>query len=46
MCDLFDLTQLVKEPTRVTADTSSTIDLILTSIPSRMYGTSYKKYYE
>ena len=39
MCDLFDLTQLVKEPTRVTADTSSTIDLILTSIPSRMYGT-------
>ena len=39
MCDLFDFTQLIKEPTRVTADTSSTIDLILTSIPSRMYGT-------
>ena len=35
MEDLFELKQLIQEPTRVTLNTSSTIDLILTSMPEK-----------
>ena len=34
-CDLCNLTQLISEPTRVTDNSSSTIDLICTSMPER-----------
>ena len=43
MCDLFDLKQLFNKTSRVTTDSSSTIDLILTSIPSRTSGTRVLK---
>ena len=32
LCELFDLTQLIKEPTRVTLNTSTIIELICTTI--------------
>ena len=34
-CDLCNLTQLITEPTRVTDNSSSTIELICTSMPER-----------
>ena len=33
LCELFQYTQLIKEPTRVTSSTKSLIDLFLTNEP-------------
>ena len=35
ICKLFDLKQLIEEPTRVTANTMSLIDVIMTSMPEK-----------
>ena len=35
ICELFDLKQLIKEPTRVTVNTMSLIDVIMTSMPEK-----------
>ena len=36
LCELFNLTQLIDEPTRVTPQSKSTIDLICTTVPDRL----------
>ena len=33
LCDLYDMSLLIKEPTRVTCTTSTLIDIILTTMP-------------
>ena len=43
LCELFDLTQLIKEPTRVTLNTSTIIDLICTTINEKHSDSSVIK---
>ena len=39
LCDLFNISQLVKEPTRVTTTSKTLIDVILTSMPENHQNT-------
>ena len=43
LCDLFNISQLVKEPTRVTTTSKTLIDVILTSMPENHQNTSVIK---
>lgn len=38
VCDLYQLTQLINEPTRITDSSKSLIDIILTNAPNRITG--------